>query len=270
MKKVLTIAGSDSGCGAGIQADLKVFAARGVYGICAITALTAQNTLGIDGIEVVNSNFVAKQIDSVMRDISADVWKTGMLANKRIINVVIDKVKEYNIEKLIIDPVMIAKSGDFLLKEESIDTLINNLIPLAYLITPNSYEAEAISKIKINNLNNAKEAAKKIYNMGAKNVLVKGGHIPNIKDAIDILYNGEEIIIISSPRIKSKNTHGTGCTYASSIAAEIAKGKDIESAIRISKEYITNAIISAKNLKIGNGHGPLDHFFQFQNFEKLN
>jgi len=264
IKKVLTIAGSDSGGGAGIQADLKSFAARGVYGTCAITALTAQNTLSVDGIFIIRADFVGKQIDSVMNDIGADAWKTGMLVNDEIIKVVSEKTIEYNMEKLIIDPVMVAKSGDFLLQKEAINALKTKLIPLAYIITPNHHEAEVITKKKINNLIDTEKAAKLIYNMGAKNVLIKGGHIPHIKDAIDILYDGNEISQISAERIDTKNTHGTGCTYASLIAAEIAKGKSVKSAVHNAKIYLTDAILSAKNLKIGKGHGPLNHFFNFK------
>ena len=260
---MLTIAGSDSGGGAGIQADLKTFAARGVYGMSAITAITAQNTLGVDAIYMIDANFVAKQIDSVMNDFGADAWKTGMLVNDEIIKIVSKKVVEYNIEKLIVDPVMVAKGGDLLLRKEANYALIENLIPLAYIITPNHHEAEVITNMKINNLIDAEDGAKLIYKMGAKNVLIKGGHIPNIKDAIDILYDGKDITQIKAPRIETKNTHGTGCTYASSIAAEIAKGNDVKTAINISKEYLTKAILSAKNLELGKGHGPLNHFSHF-------
>lgn len=261
MKKVLTIAGSDSGGGAGIQADLKSFAARGVYGMSAITALTAQNTIGVQAIFEISADFVAKQIDSVMSDIGADAWKTGMLSNAEIIHVVVNKTKQYNIQKLIVDPVMVAKSGDSLLRTEAQEALIKQLLPLSYILTPNHHEAEVLTGEEIKNLKEAEQAAIQIHKMGAANVVVKGGHIPGISEAIDVLYDGKKITHISAPRLDTENTHGTGCTYASSIAAEIAKGKDFIEAVRIAKEYITEAIRSAIHLGIGNGHGPLNHFF---------
>ncbi|MBD3195521.1 MAG: bifunctional hydroxymethylpyrimidine kinase/phosphomethylpyrimidine kinase [Candidatus Lokiarchaeota archaeon] len=260
MKKVLTIAGSDSGGGAGIQADLKAFAARGVYGMSAITALTAQNTVGVQGIFEVSPDFVAQQIDSVMSDIGADAWKTGMLSNTKIIEVVKEKVNEYNIERLICDPVMVAKSGDPLLKQEAQDILINKLLPLTFIITPNKHEAEVISKMKISDIEEAKKVAIKIHEMGAKNVIIKGGHFLDPIQAIDVLYDGKEISTVSGPRIDTTNTHGTGCTYASSIAAEIAKGYQFKDAVKIAKEYLTKTIEAAVNLNLGNGHGPLNHF----------
>lgn len=228
----------------------------------AITALTAQNTIGVQGIFEVSPEFVAKQIDSVMNDIGADAWKTGMLSNAKIISIVADKTKEYKIEKLVVDPVMVAKSGDSLLRKEAQETLIYELLPLSYIITPNHHEAEVLTDKKINNLKNAEEAAIKIHEMGAQNVVVKGGHIPGISEAIDVLYDGQRITHISAPRIDTKNTHGTGCTYGSSIAAEVAKGNGFIKAVKIAKEYITKAIESATNLNIGKGHGPLNHFYK--------
>jgi hydroxymethylpyrimidine/phosphomethylpyrimidine kinase len=260
MKKVLTIAGSDSGGGAGIQADLKSFAALGVYGMTAITALTAQNTLGVRGVFEVTPEFVGKQIDAVMEDMGADAWKTGMLSNSKIIRMLVKKVKEYEVENLIVDPVMVARSGDSLLHESAQTALIEDLLPLALILTPNHHEAEVIVGEKISSLEDAKDAAKTIHKMGPNNIVVKGGHIPGVADAVDILYDGTEIIEISAPRIDTLNTHGTGCTYASSIAAEIAKGKDIITAVRTAKQFLTKLLKSAKNLQIGKGNGPLDHF----------
>ncbi|TFF63680.1 MAG: bifunctional hydroxymethylpyrimidine kinase/phosphomethylpyrimidine kinase [Promethearchaeota archaeon] len=261
MKKVLTIAGSDSGGGAGIQADLKAFAARGVYGMTAITSLTAQNTIGVQGIFDITPDFVAQQIDSVMNDLGADAWKTGMLSNAEIIGIVVNKTKEYEMDKLIVDPVMVAKSGDPLLQRDARDILIEKLLPLSFIITPNRYEAEVLINSPIKNLKDAESAAIKIYEMGAKNVIVKGGHIPEISRAIDILYDGKEIVQVSASRIETKNTHGTGCTYASSIAAEIAKGNDFVKAVKIAKKYLTQAIKEGSKWNIGKGHGPLNHFF---------
>ncbi|TXT63924.1 MAG: Hydroxymethylpyrimidine/phosphomethylpyrimidine kinase [Promethearchaeota archaeon] len=227
----------------------------------AITALTAQNTLGVQGIFEVSPEFVAQQIDSVMSDIGADAWKTGMLSNAEIISVVVNKTKEYKMEKLVVDPVMVAKGGDSLLQKQAQIILINKLLPLSFIITPNHHEAEVLTGLKINNLDDAEKAAMKIHEMGAENIIIKGGHIPTISDAIDVLYDGNQIIHISSPRIDTKNTHGTGCTYASSIAAEVAKGNDFVNAVKIAKKYITKAIRNAVDLHIGKGHGPLNHFY---------
>ena len=263
MKKVLTIAGSDSGGGAGIQADLKTFSALGVYGMSAITALTAQNTMGVQGIYEIEPIFVGKQIDSIMSDIGADAWKTGMLANAEIIRIVADRARKYNVEFLVIDPVMIAKGGDPLLNPEANSTLISELIPLAYVITPNHHEAQAIANIDITSFENAREAAKKIHEMGPKNVVIKGGHLPDPEYAIDLLYDGTKFIEFHAPRIETKNTHGTGCTFASAIAAELAKGKKIKKAVHIAKAYLTAAIQKADKLNIGQGYGPTNHSQDF-------
>ena len=268
MKKILTIAGSDSSGGAGIQADLKTFSARGVYGMSAITALTAQNTIGVQGILEIDKSFVGLQIDSVMTDIGADAWKTGMLVNAGIIEIVAERAKKYNLEFLIVDPVMIAKSGDHLLKVEAKNTLISELIPLAYLITPNRHEAQELAGLKILNLEQAKEASKRIYKMGAKHVLIKGGHISEEGGAIDLFYDGDSFTEYHSVRINTKNTHGTGCTYASAIAAELAKGNDVKNAVLIAKAYITAALKGADSLNIGHGHGPTDHLQR--NLVKIN
>ncbi|MFX0186140.1 MAG: bifunctional hydroxymethylpyrimidine kinase/phosphomethylpyrimidine kinase [Candidatus Hodarchaeota archaeon] len=259
MKKVLTIAGSDSGGGAGIQADLKTFSARGVFGMSAITALTAQNTIGVQGVFEVTPEFVGEQIDSVMTDMGADAWKTGMLLNAKIIQKVSDRASRYNVKLLVVDPVMVAKSGDPLLQSEAKDTLISKLVPLAYVITPNLHEAKVLTGIKIQHIEEAKETAIKIHELGAKNVVLKGGHFPDTEESIDILYNGKEFTIFQAPRINTKNTHGTGCTFASAIAAELAKGFDITKAVHIAKAYITKAIQRADELHIGKGHGPTNH-----------
>ena len=238
MKTVLTIAGSDSSAGAGIQADLKTFFARGVYGMSVITALTAQNTIGVQGIFNVSPNFVALQIDSVMSDIGAHVWKTGMLANKEIINVVVKKVDQYKIKYLVVDPVMIAKGGNRLLEEDASDFLIHKLIPRTYVITPNKFEAEKLSGISIKNLTDVKKAAYKIYQLGAKNVVIKGGHLDNFLFAIDTLFDGKDYFSYSTKRIITSNTHGTGCTFASAIAAELAKKIKLKQAVLIAKNYV--------------------------------
>ncbi|MFX1593405.1 MAG: bifunctional hydroxymethylpyrimidine kinase/phosphomethylpyrimidine kinase, partial [Promethearchaeota archaeon] len=185
--------------------------------------------------------------------------KTGMLSNAEIIQVVADRASLYNVELLIVDPVMIAKSGDPLLKAEANSTLISKIVPLAHVITPNLHEAHILTGIEINNINEVQESAVKIFEMGAKNVVVKGGHLQDINESIDILYDGKKFIEFRSPRVNTNNTHGTGCTFASGIAAELAKGKDIKDAVHIAKAYLTNAIQRADNLHIGKGHGPTDH-----------
>ena len=207
MKTVLTIAGSDSSGGAGIQADLKTFFSRGVYGMSVITALTAQNTVGVQGIFNVPPDFVAEQIDSVMSDIGTDVWKTGMLANQKIINTVVKKVDQYKIKYLVVDPVMIAKGGNRLLEEDASDFLIHKLIPRTYVITPNKFEAEILSGILIKNLADVKKAAYKIHQLGAKNVVIKEGHLDNSLFAIDTLFDGKEYLTYSTKRIITTHTH---------------------------------------------------------------
>lgn len=259
MKTVLTIAGSDSSAGAGIQADLKTFFARGVYGVSVVTALTAQNTVGIQGIFNVPANFVALQIDSIMSDIGARVWKTGMLSSKEVINVLADKVDQYKVESLILDPVMVAKSGDKLLKADAYDVLISKLIPKTYVVTPNIFEAEILSGISIKNIRDVKKAAYKIYCLGAKNVVIKGGHLNNSFFAVDMLFDGKDYFTYSAKRTVSTKTHGTGCTFASVIAAELAKKDDLKKALSIAKRYITQAIKAGKNLDIGQGFSLLNH-----------
>lgn len=263
MKKVLTIAGSDSGGGAGIQADLKAFAARGVYGMSAITAITAQNTVGVQGVFELPADFVALQIDSVMEDIGADAWKTGMLSNAEIIRVVAERARHYGVEKLVVDPVMVAKSGDPLLRPEARDALIQELVPLAYVITPNHYEAQVLTGLEIRTVNDAREAARRIHEMGARYVVVKGGHLPEAEEkgvAVDIFFDGQEWVELPAPRVRTRNTHGTGCTFASAIAAELAKGHPPLEAVRVAKAYLAAALQAAMNLNIGRGHGPLNHF----------
>jgi len=260
MKKVLTIAGSDSGGGAGIQADLKTFAARGVFGMSAITAITAQNTVGVQGVFELPPDFVARQIDSVMADIGADAWKTGMLANADIIRVVAERAERYDVECLVVDPVMVAKSGDALLHSEATQALIEALLPLTFVATPNHYEAQVLTGEEIHTVDDMKEAAVAIHGMGVRHALVKGGHLPQAIDAIDVLYDGRTFIELATPRIETSNNHGTGCTYASAIAAELANGKPIREAVYTAKVYLTAALQAALHLEIGQGHGPVDHF----------
>ena len=256
MKIALTIAGSDSGGGAGIQADLKTFLALGVYGMSVLTSITAQNTLGVQGIHDLPPDFVGLQIDSVMQDIGADAVKIGMLSNAQIIKTVSKKIKKYQVKNLVIDPVMVAKGGDRLLRVDAVKELKQDLIPLAMIVTPNLGEAEVLSELRIQNIEDMKKAARKIYKLGAKNILIKGGHLLSNK-AIDLLYNGENFREFKAERINTKNTHGTGCTLSSAIAAGLAQGKKVEEAVNTAKKYITLAI--QNSLDIGHGHGPLNH-----------
>jgi hydroxymethylpyrimidine/phosphomethylpyrimidine kinase len=259
IKKALTIAGSDSGGGAGIQADLKTFAAFGVYGTSVITAVTAQNTVGVQGVYELPPEFVALQIDSVLTDIGTDAVKTGMLPNSQIIEVVCEKIKAYRLSKFVIDPVMISTSGYRFISNEAFRTLVEKLIPLAYLVTPNLSEAEVIAEIKIETTRDMELAAQKIKDKGATNVIVKGGHLSG--DAIDVLFDGRAFIYYGSERLQTKNIHGTGCTFSAAITAELAKGNDLQSAVKIAKDYITNAIRYSYN--IGSGRGPVNHFQTF-------
>jgi hydroxymethylpyrimidine/phosphomethylpyrimidine kinase len=260
MYKVLTIAGSDSGGGAGIQADLKAFAARGVYGTSAITALTAQNTTGVQGVFEIPPEFIGLQIDSVMGDIGADAWKTGMLSNSDVIRVVAERARHYGMERLVVDPVMVAKGGDALLRPEARETLIGELLPLAYVVTPNHHEAQVLTGLEIRDVDDMRRAAQAIHGLGPRHVVVKGGHLPASEAAIDVLYDGATFATYSAARVDTPNTHGTGCTYASSIAAELAKGRPVREAVRIAKEYLTATIQAAVDMGVGHGHGPLNHF----------
>jgi hydroxymethylpyrimidine/phosphomethylpyrimidine kinase len=252
----LTIAGSDSGGGAGIQADLKTFQAFNVFGVSAITSITSQNTLGVRSVQDINAEIVGDQIDMIMEDMGCDAAKTGMVSNVQLIEIIVDKVKKYKIEKLVIDPVMVSKSGDRLLKKEAENTLIKELLPLSYILTPNIIEAEIISGYKITGIEDAKIAARKIAGMGANHVLLKGIYHEKGK-SIDVLYDGKDYNILESEKIDSKNIHGTGCTLSSAIAASLSRGENLINAVKIAKEYVTLAIENAPG--IGKGFGPLCH-----------
>ena len=257
MKAALTIAGSDSGGGAGIQADLKTFCAHGVYGASVITALTAQNTKGVYGIFEIEPSFVELQIKTVLEDIDIKAIKIGMLSNADIIHCVANALKDKVYAPVVLDPVMVSKSKDILLKPEAIKSLIEQLIPITYLITPNLYEASIIAEFDISTISDMKKAAKAIKSMGASNVLIKGGHLQG--DAVDILYTGDEFVEFTSPRLSNAHTHGTGCTYSASIASNLARGFDLKTSISKSKEYITNAIKNA--FPVGKGIGPVNHLY---------
>jgi hydroxymethylpyrimidine/phosphomethylpyrimidine kinase len=255
--RALTIAGSDSGGGAGVQADLKTFAAFGVFGMSAIAALTAQNTLGVTGIHAVPLDFLALQIDAVMTDIGAGAAKTGMLATAAVVELVAAKVREHKIENLVVDPVMVAKSGHSLLEEGAQNAVREVLLPLALVATPNLPEAEVLTKMKIQTLDQMREAAVRLHERGVRYAVIKGGHLDGSSESIDIVFDGREHIEIRAPRIATKNTHGTGCTFSAAIAAGLARGLPPVAAIRRAKRYVTRAIEGG--LAIGAGHGPTNH-----------
>ncbi len=259
MKKALTIAGSDSGGGAGIQADLKTFAALGVFGTSAITALTAQNTVGVLGVFPVTPEFVGLQIDAVIRDIGADAVKTGMLANAGIIELVAMKVLEYGLEPLVVDPVMAAKSGDNLLEPAAQEVLVEKLLPLATVVTPNLPEAEARCGFSITDIDGMRKAAREIQERGPRCVVVKGGHLLGTGMSTDLVYDGRKFEELSETRIETRNTHGTGCTFASAIAARLALGDNTLKAVRAAKRYVTQILKASSTLRIGEGHGPMNH-----------
>ncbi|MGH7348717.1 MAG: bifunctional hydroxymethylpyrimidine kinase/phosphomethylpyrimidine kinase [Candidatus Rokuibacteriota bacterium] len=254
--KALTIAGSDSGGGAGIQADLKTFSAFRVFGMSVITAVTAQNSLGVQGVENLPAAFVAQQLRSVLEDFGADGAKCGMLSTAPIIEAVAATLAERRIEKLVVDPVMVAKSGDRLLQPEARAALADRILPLALVVTPNLPEAEVLAGMQVVELEDMEEAARRIHTMGPRYVLVKGGHLKG--DATDLLWNGRDFTRFSTPRIDSANTHGTGCTFSAAIAAGLARGQALGDAIRSAKAYVTRAI--REGFQAGRGVGQLRHF----------
>ncbi len=262
--KAMTIAGSDSGAGAGVQADLKTFAAHGVYGTSVLTAITAQNTLGVQGIVELPVSIIEGQFNSIMNDINTDVIKIGMLSSVEIIECVDHCLSDFPDQKLVLDPVMVAKGGDTLLQNEAINSLIGLLIPRSFVITPNAPEASQLTNIDVIDIDSAKKAALKLYDMGASNVVVKGGHL-NQDNSSDVFFDGNDFYVFSIKRVETLNTHGTGCTFASAIASGIAHQKSLYESVNDAKNYVFNAI--SNNFQIGNGHGPLSHFYKFWNFD---
>lgn len=260
MKKALTIAGSDSGGGAGIQADIKTMLANGVYAMSAITALTAQNTLGVTAVSEVSPDFLAAQIDAVFEDIFPDAVKIGMVFSERLIDVIAERLAFYNAEKVVVDPVMVATSGSELIQSGSIAALTEKLFPISALVTPNIPEAEAISKMKIKTEEDMTAAAKYIGDTYGCPVLLKGGH--SLSDASDLLYSKGVCKWFRGEKIANPNTHGTGCTLSSAIAANLAKGFSLEEAVARAKAYISGALNSMLNL--GKGSGPLNHCFDIK------
>lgn len=257
MKTALTIAGSDSSGGAGIQADLKTMLANGVYGMSAITALTAQNTIGVAAISEVTPKFLGQQIDAVFTDIRPDAVKIGMVSNAELIEVIAERLTFYKAKNIVVDPVMIATSGSALIKNEAVSVLCERLLPIAAIVTPNIPEAEILSGMKITGTDDMKKAAEKISATYGCAVLLKGGH--SINDASDLLYKNSECRWFKGKRIENPNTHGTGCTLSSAIAANLAKGYSLESSVERAKEYISGALSAM--LDLGDGSGPLHHGF---------
>lgn len=259
MRTALTIAGSDSGGGAGIQADLKTFSAHGVYGTSVITAVTAQNTLGVTMFEAVSTDLVTAQIEAVMSDIGAHAAKTGMLPTAAIVEAVAAAVRDLDIPLLVVDPVMIAKSGDRLLDDEAVAAMRVELLPRAFLVTPNIPEAEVLAGMPIRTDADREEAARRIAALGPSVVLIKGGHLPD-GDIRDLLYEDQTFREFRGERVAGRHTHGTGCTFAAALTAHLARGRTVATALPLVQRYVADAIRRAPQL--GRGHGPMQHIWQ--------
>ncbi len=261
--RALTIAGSDSGGGAGIQADLKTFAALGVYGMSALTAITAQNTEGVRAAVDIAAQMIEEQVDAVMEDIGADAAKTGMLSSAAIIAAVARSVRKWRL-RVVVDPVMRSTSGALLLRPDAVTRLCSDLLPLAEVVTPNIPEAEALVGRYIETLDAMREAAKAIHAMGPRYVVVKGGHASG--EPVDVYFDGDQFVELGGERIQTRHTHGTGCTFSAAIAAYLAQGLSIREAVTEAKHYVTNALRHAPGL--GHGHGPLEHFWRYKHILK--
>ncbi|HIF9336995.1 TPA: bifunctional hydroxymethylpyrimidine kinase/phosphomethylpyrimidine kinase [Photobacterium damselae] len=262
----LTIAGSDSGGGAGIQADIKAISATGGYACSVITALTAQNTQGVHGIYSIPANFVAEQLDAVFQDLDVKAVKIGMLSDSNIISIIAHKLRQYQPKYLVVDPVMVATSGDLLLEHNAISTLKEQLLPLANVITPNLPEAAALLDCAQPKTEEDMEAMiEQLRQLGAHSVLLKGGHLGNTTNSTDLLILPNDVLRFTTPRIDTQNTHGTGCTLSAAIASYLAQGYSLTEAVKAAKHYISNAIAHADELQIGSGHGPVHHFFNLAN-----
>ncbi len=257
----LSIAGSDSSGGAGIQADLKTFSALGVFGMTAITAITAQNTLGVSDIQGIDPSIVKAQIDAIFTDIPPDAVKIGMLFDANIIITVAESLEKYKPKFIVLDPVMISTSGSKLMADNAIETLISRLIPLSTIVTPNKHEAELISGIKIDSYAKVEQTAMHILAMGAKSVLIKGGHFESDTMTDYLFKTGEKPLILNAKAIKTRNTHGTGCTLSSAITAYLALGQPLHLAVESAKSYLTDALIAGSDTNIGAGHGAMNHQF---------
>lgn len=260
LPRTLTIAGSDSGGGAGIQADLKTFQELGAFGMSVITALTAQNTVGVHGVLEVAPEFVTAQLDAVAGDIGVDAAKTGMLASADIIEAVAKGIEAHGIDRLVVDPVSASKHGDRLLAPDAIDALRTRILPLAEVVTPNLGEVEVLTGVAVDDVSDLDAAADAMLTLGSRWVLIKGGHLPDNRDAIDLLTDGTQRIEIPAERLDTVDTHGTGCTLAAAIAAYLANGDDVETSVRAGKAFVTGAI--RNGIRIGSGIGPVDHGWQ--------
>jgi hydroxymethylpyrimidine/phosphomethylpyrimidine kinase len=258
MRTALTIAGSDSSAGAGIQADLKTFAAHGVYGSSVITAITVQNTLGVLSAEALPADLVTAQIEAVMSDIGAHAAKTGMLANAAIVEAVAAAIDDLEIPLVVVDPVMLATSGHQLLDDDALGAMTSELFPRAFVVTPNVAEAEALSQRPIHSSEDVREAARRILVLGPRAVLITGGHFPSA-DIVDLLYDGHRFTEFRAERVTGTSTHGTGCTFAAALATHLAIGRTLDDAIPLAQQYVAGAIRHAPGL--GKGHGPLHHFW---------
>ncbi len=258
MATALTIAGSDSGGGAGVQADLKTFAAHGVYGTSAITAVTAQNTVDVVSFQPVPAELVTAQIEAVMSDIGADAAKTGMLATAEIVEAVAAAVEALEIPLLVVDPVMVAKSGDDLLAHEALTAMRASLLPLAYVVTPNLPEAAALAQMAIATDADRREAARRLHALGAAHVVIKGGHGEG-PEILDLLFDGRAFTEFRGPRVPGSHTHGTGCTFAAAIAANLALHRTLPDAVDRARQYVAGAMRCG--IDVGRGHQPLDHFW---------
>ncbi|WP_419149793.1 bifunctional hydroxymethylpyrimidine kinase/phosphomethylpyrimidine kinase [Paenibacillus alvei] len=256
--RALTIAGSDSGGGAGIQADIKTFQELNVFGMSAITAVTVQNTLGVHGVYPLAPEAVSEQMNVVVEDIGVDAVKTGMLFSAGIIETVANRIEAFGLNNVVVDPVMIAKGGAELLQQDAIEAMKNRLLPLALIVTPNIPEAEALAGMKIVTLQDRRDAAMRIADYGAKMVVIKGGHDMTTELAVDLLYDGTRFTLLEDRRIMTKHTHGTGCTYSAAITAELAKGTAPNEAVRTARHYIQAAI--EETLGLGGGNGPTNHW----------
>lgn len=260
----MTIAGSDSGGGAGIQADLKTISANGCYGMSVITALTAQNTVGVTAIHPVPIDFVRQQMEAVLTDIGTDAVKIGMLFSPELIKCVAAQLRRFKVKNIVLDPVMVATSGDKLLQDNAIEALKEYLIPQADIITPNLPETELLLGREVKSQNLLEQSAVELASLGCSNILIKGGHLEG-NESDDLLYLGDEkrSVVMTGKRVETSNTHGTGCTLSSAVASFLAKGKGIEEAVYLGKEYTTGAIIDGADYRIGHGHGPVHHFYRF-------
>lgn len=262
IKKVLTIAGSDCSGGAGIQADLKTFSAHGVFGMSVIVSVVAENTSRVIDIQDITPEMIEKQIDAVFEDIEVDAVKVGMLSTPECMRAVAGKLRQYKPEHVVIDPVMYAKNGCPLMDPSAVDALIETILPLADVLTPNIPEAERITGMEIRSVADMEAAARKIHDMGSQSVVVKGGHA--IGNALDVLFDGKQMHHFETQRIDTKNTHGTGCTFSSAVASQLALGMDICKAVEKAKVYVTTAI--SHSLAIGKGCGPTHHFYELYRY----